>query len=54
MPQMAPIGWLSLFIIFSIAFMIFNMMNYYSYNPHMPKSNLINKDNLTTSLNWKW
>nr|YP_009560902.1 ATP synthase F0 subunit 8 [Hydrotaea chalcogaster]QAB45335.1 ATP synthase F0 subunit 8 [Hydrotaea chalcogaster] len=54
MPQMAPIGWLSLFIIFSIAFMIFNMMNYYSYNPTMPKSNLINKNNLINSMNWKW
>nr|YP_010022527.1 ATP synthase F0 subunit 8 [Fannia scalaris]QOP39375.1 ATP synthase F0 subunit 8 [Fannia scalaris] len=43
MPQMAPISWLSLFIIFSITFMIFNMMNYYSFNPSMPKSNLINK-----------
>nr|WPN85776.1 ATP synthase F0 subunit 8 [Stomorhina sp.] len=54
MPQMAPIGWLSLFIIFSIAFMIFNMMNYYSYIPSMPKSNLINKTQITNSLNWKW
>nr|UJG45322.1 ATP synthase F0 subunit 8 [Anthomyia procellaris] len=54
MPQMAPIGWLSLFIIFSIAFMIFNMMNYYSFFPSMPKSCLINKTQLTNSLNWKW
>nr|QUL58879.1 ATP synthase F0 subunit 8 [Hydrotaea unicidentata] len=54
MPQMAPIGWLSLFIIFSITFMIFNMMNYYSYNPLMPKSSLMNKSHSTNSLNWKW
>nr|AMK38958.1 ATP synthase F0 subunit 8 [Morellia lopesae] len=54
MPQMAPIGWLSLFIIFSITFMIFNMMNYYSYNPTMPKSNLINKKQSNNTLNWKW
>nr|NP_075451.1 ATP synthase F0 subunit 8 [Cochliomyia hominivorax]Q9MFP7.1 RecName: Full=ATP synthase protein 8; AltName: Full=A6L; AltName: Full=F-ATPase subunit 8 [Cochliomyia hominivorax]AAF78611.1 ATPase subunit 8 [Cochliomyia hominivorax]AIZ03382.1 ATP synthase F0 subunit 8 [Cochliomyia hominivorax] len=54
MPQMAPIGWLSLFIIFSIAFVIFNMMNYYSYTPSMPKSELINKTQSTNSLNWKW
>nr|QXI83502.1 ATP synthase F0 subunit 8 [Neomyia cornicina] len=54
MPQMAPIGWLSLFIIFSITFMIFCMMNYYSYTPNMPKSNLSNKSHLTNSLNWKW
>nr|UOU84957.1 ATP synthase F0 subunit 8 [Hydrophoria linogrisea] len=54
MPQMAPIGWLSLFIIFSIAFMIFNMMNYYSFIPSMPKSKLINKSHSMNSLNWKW
>nr|ACC86240.1 ATP synthase F0 subunit 8 [Stomoxys calcitrans] len=54
MPQMAPIGWLSLFIIFSITFMIFNMMNYYSYIPSMPKSNLIDKKHSVNSLNWKW
>nr|YP_010025562.1 ATP synthase F0 subunit 8 [Sarcophila latifrons]QOQ35861.1 ATP synthase F0 subunit 8 [Sarcophila latifrons]QTF74362.1 ATP synthase F0 subunit 8 [Sarcophila latifrons] len=53
MPQMAPIGWLSLFIMFSIAFMIFNMMNYYSFTPIMPKSSLV-KSNLINSLNWKW
>nr|YP_010022722.1 ATP synthase F0 subunit 8 [Polleniopsis mongolica]QOP39570.1 ATP synthase F0 subunit 8 [Polleniopsis mongolica]QXG15703.1 ATP synthase F0 subunit 8 [Polleniopsis mongolica] len=54
MPQMAPISWLSLFIIFSMTFMIFNMMNYYSYIPLMPKSNFIIKNNLMNSLNWKW
>nr|WPN85828.1 ATP synthase F0 subunit 8 [Melinda sp.] len=54
MPQMAPINWLSLFIIFSFTFIIFNMMNYYSFIPFMPKSNLINKKQLMTSLNWKW
>nr|YP_010596268.1 ATP synthase F0 subunit 8 [Taxigramma karakulensis]WAJ60513.1 ATP synthase F0 subunit 8 [Taxigramma karakulensis] len=54
MPQMAPINWLSLFIIFSITFIMFNMMNYYSFYPTLPKSILINKNNLTNSLNWKW
>nr|QLY89633.1 ATP synthase F0 subunit 8 [Fannia sociella] len=54
MPQMAPIGWLSLFIIFSITFVIFNMMNYYSFISNMPKSNLTSKNYLTNSFNWKW
>nr|QNE85469.1 ATP synthase F0 subunit 8 [Nanna flavipes] len=54
MPQMAPISWLNLFIIFSITFVIFNMMNYYSYMPSMPKSNLINKTQQINSFNWKW
>nr|UPX88437.1 ATP synthase F0 subunit 8 [Exorista larvarum] len=53
MPQMAPINWLSLFIIFSITFMIFNMMNYYCYNPLMPKSSNLVKMKFN-SLNWKW
>nr|YP_009504361.1 ATP synthase F0 subunit 8 [Graphomya rufitibia]AWX64108.1 ATP synthase F0 subunit 8 [Graphomya rufitibia] len=53
MPQMAPISWLSLFIIFSISFMIFNVMNYYLYNPPMPKSNFMKMDS-TKSMNWKW
>nr|YP_010239115.1 ATP synthase F0 subunit 8 [Miltogramma oestracea]QTF74375.1 ATP synthase F0 subunit 8 [Miltogramma oestracea] len=53
MPQMAPINWLTLFIIFSITFMIFNMMNFYLFKPSMPKSYMINKIN-PNSLNWKW
>nr|YP_009590139.1 ATP synthase F0 subunit 8 [Palesisa nudioculata]QBM09709.1 ATP synthase F0 subunit 8 [Palesisa nudioculata] len=53
MPQMAPISWLTLFIIFSITFLIFNMMNYYSFIPSLPKSNLMTSMN-TNSLNWKW
>nr|WHN78748.1 ATP synthase F0 subunit 8 [Hyalurgus flavipes] len=54
MPQMAPIAWLSLFIIFSITFVVFNMMNYFSFTPAMPKSKLIYKMQLNKSLNWKW
>nr|YP_009772317.1 ATP synthase F0 subunit 8 [Hydrotaea dentipes]QIT03198.1 ATP synthase F0 subunit 8 [Hydrotaea dentipes] len=54
MPQMAPIAWLSLFIIFSITFVIFNMVNYYSYNPIMPKSMPNNNLYKMNSLNWKW
>nr|QUL58814.1 ATP synthase F0 subunit 8 [Phallosphaera gravelyi] len=54
MPQMAPIGWLSLFIIFSITFVIFNMMNYYSFIPSMPKSKFLIKKQHMNSLNWKW
>nr|YP_010693207.1 ATP synthase F0 subunit 8 [Bactrocera curvifera]WCB98986.1 ATP synthase F0 subunit 8 [Bactrocera curvifera] len=53
MPQMAPIGWLSLFTIFSVTFMLFSMMTYYSVAPKTPKSEISNK-HLTTSLTWKW
>nr|QOV03282.1 ATP synthase F0 subunit 8 [Suillia bicolor] len=53
MPQMAPIGWLSLFIIFSITFMLFNVMNYYSVLPVTPQSQ--SKKNIQyKSMSWKW
>nr|YP_009945242.1 ATP synthase F0 subunit 8 [Leptopeza flavipes]QOE17367.1 ATP synthase F0 subunit 8 [Leptopeza flavipes]UJG45153.1 ATP synthase F0 subunit 8 [Leptopeza flavipes] len=53
MPQMAPIGWLSLFIIFTITFILFCMMNYYSFLPSAPKT-LDMKKMSYNSLNWKW
>nr|WJJ67808.1 ATP synthase F0 subunit 8 [Scathophaga stercoraria] len=54
MPQMSPINWLSLFIVFTITFILFNTMNYYSFIPSMPQSKLINKTLKSNSLNWKW
>uniref|UniRef100_A0AB39A5W6 ATP synthase complex subunit 8 n=1 Tax=Senometopia mimoexcisa TaxID=3235071 RepID=A0AB39A5W6_9MUSC len=53
MPQMAPINWLSLFIIFSISFLIFNMMNYYLFIPSTPKLSSI-KNKQMNIMNWKW
>nr|YP_010894901.1 ATP synthase F0 subunit 8 [Phortica tanabei]WJW73414.1 ATP synthase F0 subunit 8 [Phortica tanabei] len=53
MPQMAPIGWLSLFLIFSISFILFCILNYYSYIPTSPKSLNLKTNNLN-SMNWKW
>nr|QID04135.1 ATP synthase F0 subunit 8 [Dacus ciliatus] len=53
MPQMAPIGWLSLFIIFSITFILFSIMNYYTTLPQTPKSEISNQY-LASSMNWKW
>nr|YP_010400376.1 ATP synthase F0 subunit 8 [Protomiltogramma cincta]UQS76075.1 ATP synthase F0 subunit 8 [Protomiltogramma cincta] len=54
MPQMAPINWLSLFIIFSMTFVIFMIMNYYVFTPYMPKSSIMKNIQMTNSLNWKW
>nr|YP_010240831.1 ATP synthase F0 subunit 8 [Calohilara tibetensis]QTG40239.1 ATP synthase F0 subunit 8 [Calohilara tibetensis] len=54
MPQMSPIGWLSLFILFSFTFMLFCMMNYYSFMPIKPQFMLDNKKTITHSMNWKW
>nr|YP_010155422.1 ATP synthase F0 subunit 8 [Dicraeus orientalis]QQX44915.1 ATP synthase F0 subunit 8 [Dicraeus orientalis] len=53
MPQMAPINWLFLFIMFSVIFLLFNVMNYYSILPSSPKLNEKNELK-TNSLNWKW
>nr|YP_010132032.1 ATP synthase F0 subunit 8 [Periscepsia handlirschi]QQD89766.1 ATP synthase F0 subunit 8 [Periscepsia handlirschi] len=54
MPQMAPISWLTLFILFSIIFMIFCIMNYYFFINLTPKSNLIIKIFKDKAFNWKW
>uniref|UniRef100_A0AAU7YTK0 ATP synthase complex subunit 8 n=1 Tax=Cheilosia ochreipila TaxID=3103808 RepID=A0AAU7YTK0_9MUSC len=53
MPQMAPIKWLSLFLLFSIIFLLFNMMNYFLFYPSTPKLKNLSKI-FTNSMNWKW
>nr|YP_010564770.1 ATP synthase F0 subunit 8 [Volucella trifasciata]UZA61173.1 ATP synthase F0 subunit 8 [Volucella trifasciata] len=53
MPQMAPINWLSLFLLFFLIFILFNMMNYFIYSPSMNKTKKNNKI-ITNSMNWKW
>nr|ALO77436.1 ATP synthase F0 subunit 8 [Anoplotrupes stercorosus]QEL51303.1 ATP synthase F0 subunit 8 [Anoplotrupes stercorosus]QNV12068.1 ATP synthase F0 subunit 8 [Anoplotrupes stercorosus] len=51
MPQMAPLNWLSLLIMFMITFMMFNMLNYFLYLP-IPKKILNLK--IYSKFNWKW
>nr|QWK39725.1 ATP synthase F0 subunit 8 [Omorgus chinensis]UFR81804.1 ATP synthase F0 subunit 8 [Trogidae sp.] len=51
MPQMAPMSWLSLFLLFSMIFILFNCLNYYSFN-YTPKKFLMEK--VQSKLNWKW
>nr|YP_009261956.1 ATP synthase F0 subunit 8 [Tipula cockerelliana]AMN09072.1 ATP synthase F0 subunit 8 [Tipula cockerelliana] len=53
MPQMAPINWLLLFIIFSITLIIFNTLNYFSFLPSNPQKSQTEKKN-NSPLNWKW
>nr|WVH44970.1 ATP synthase F0 subunit 8 [Tipula cinereocincta mesacantha] len=53
MPQMAPISWLLLFIIFSMTLIIFNTLNYFFYLPLTPKFSQLNNKPFTP-LNWKW
>nr|UQS75806.1 ATP synthase F0 subunit 8 [Bombylius sp.] len=53
MPQMAPISWLTLFIVFSFTFLMFNMMNYFSFLPPTPQSSKSLKIQ-QNPMNWKW
>nr|AND96606.1 ATP synthase F0 subunit 8 [Helictopleurus quadripunctatus] len=51
MPQMAPINWLLLLFYFSLIFMIFNTLNFYSFN-YPIKSKIFSKKKIY--INWKW
>nr|YP_009349860.1 ATP synthase F0 subunit 8 [Diestrammena asynamora]AQM39996.1 ATP synthase F0 subunit 8 [Diestrammena asynamora] len=52
MPQMAPISWLLLFIMFSMSLIMFCSMNYFISMPSTPLSS--NEDISKNSLDWKW
>uniref|UniRef100_UPI0030FED841 ATP synthase F0 subunit 8 n=1 Tax=Sphingonotus salinus TaxID=319241 RepID=UPI0030FED841 len=52
MPQMSPMMWFSLFMLFSITMIMFNQMNFFSYKPNMIKS--IKKQLKKKNMNWKW
>nr|APX40450.1 ATP synthase F0 subunit 8 [Cryptocephalus cantabricus] len=51
MPQMAPLNWLALFIMFSICIMIFSSMNYYFFLKTPTKKSLKMKK---YHQNWSW
>nr|YP_009185843.1 ATP synthase F0 subunit 8 [Gabronthus thermarum]ALO70587.1 ATP synthase F0 subunit 8 [Gabronthus thermarum] len=51
MPQMAPLNWLTLFLMFTFIFLMFNTMNYFSFK-YQFKTNTFNKIN--KKINWKW
>nr|ARH54562.1 ATP synthase F0 subunit 8 [Oxyomus sylvestris] len=51
MPQMAPMNWLSLMLMFCFIFMIFNSLNYFSFQ-YTPKSLSFKKT--FKKINWKW
>nr|YP_009776974.1 ATP synthase F0 subunit 8 [Mansonia uniformis]QJA27628.1 ATP synthase F0 subunit 8 [Mansonia uniformis] len=53
MPQMAPISWLTLFFIFSLTMVIFNIKNYYCFFYKMNETSHSLKKNIK-SMNWKW
>nr|YP_011010475.1 ATP synthase F0 subunit 8 [Halobates flaviventris]WPW47103.1 ATP synthase F0 subunit 8 [Halobates flaviventris] len=51
MPQMAPLSWLTLMIMFIIMIIIINSMTYFNKN-YMIKNKMENKK--MNQLNWKW
>nr|URX53645.1 ATP synthase F0 subunit 8 [Kalotermitidae sp. 4 AB-2022a] len=52
MPQMMPLSWLTLFIMFSATLILFNSTNFYT---SIMKTSITQKKTLTTKkLNWKW
>nr|URX53762.1 ATP synthase F0 subunit 8 [Cryptotermes sp. 4 AB-2022a] len=52
MPQMMPMSWLSLFIMFSATLILFTTLNYYmmALNPKTKKYKGVPKK----ALSWKW
>nr|ALO76997.1 ATP synthase F0 subunit 8 [Psilothrix sp. PSI01] len=51
MPQMSPMNWIILFIMFTIIFLIINSNNYFmvKYSPIKATKTLIKN-----KINWKW
>nr|AML26428.1 ATP synthase F0 subunit 8 [Staphylinidae sp. BMNH 1274642] len=52
MPQMSPLNWMSLFITFTIIFIMFNVMNYFSFKYQPIKKKTTNLNSI--KINWKW
>nr|QIE12657.1 ATP synthase F0 subunit 8 [Compsulyx cochereaui] len=53
MPQMMPINWLISFFFFICIYIMFNIMNYYTYS-NKYNNNLKMKFIKKNQLNWKW
>nr|AXS66553.1 ATP synthase F0 subunit 8 [Latridiidae sp. 1 KM-2017] len=52
MPQMAPMNWLTLMMYFTLIYLIFNSINYFSFNYKNEEKSLLKK--ITNISNWKW
>nr|YP_009250587.1 ATP synthase F0 subunit 8 [Heterotermes cf. paradoxus AUS121]AMX22916.1 ATP synthase F0 subunit 8 [Heterotermes cf. paradoxus AUS121] len=52
MPQMMPMEWMMLYIMFLTTFLMFNIMNYFT---QFPNSTTSTKSNISVNkMNWKW
>nr|AYM84950.1 ATP synthase F0 subunit 8 [Abracris sp. OR222] len=54
MPQMSPIMWFSLFILFSITLIMFNQMNFFSYKINYSLMTEKKEYFKKNKMNWKW
>nr|QRV62405.1 ATP synthase F0 subunit 8 [Deuteronectes picturatus] len=52
MPQMAPMNWLMLYMFFSLTFILFNFMNYYTFL--ISSKTMIFSKSFKKILHWKW
>nr|QHD47953.1 ATP synthase F0 subunit 8 [Neoperlops gressitti] len=53
MPQMAPLSWLILFIVFSCTLVIFNFFNYFSFLSTSPQQAQLHHIS-PPKMNWTW
>nr|AYN73189.1 ATP synthase F0 subunit 8 [Marellia remipes] len=51
-PQMSPLMWFPLFIMFSLLLVFYNQMNFFSFKMKTISSN--EKKFMNKNLNWKW
>nr|ATN23481.1 ATP synthase F0 subunit 8 [Bruchus sp. EMHAU-15071302] len=51
MPQMAPLNWLTLMIFFTMIFLMFNSLNFFTFNYEVKKMTSFKKK---LTYNWKW
>nr|WAX39145.1 ATP synthase F0 subunit 8 [Anaplecta sp. 3 ZQW-2020] len=52
MPQMMPLNWLTLFIMFSLTFTMYNIISYYNFNYSTFNTNFTHVT--PNPMNWKW
>nr|AXS65146.1 ATP synthase F0 subunit 8 [Cleridae sp. 2 KM-2017] len=52
MPQMSPLNWISLFVSFSLIFLLINSTNYFFINYKIDIKSL--KTLKTNNISWKW
>nr|AYM85041.1 ATP synthase F0 subunit 8 [Melanoplus bivittatus] len=52
-PQMSPLMWFSLFIMFSLVLILFNQMNFFSFKPEIIKTES-KSEKMNKNMNWKW